>query len=114
LTKNAPIWAGDRNISALPVYGTGNNFANTITPQGRFIIATPIGGQPVTAECGNVFGAGIGNCTTPIGSNGWNTPNDPDLITFTNDSRFNFAPDNYLLSPQERKSIYVQGNYQFN
>ncbi len=97
-TKTDPIWAGDREISKDPTFGTGNTQGSSGTPQGRFIIFDPDGG--------------FVNATTTPGSNGFNTPNDPDLIPFTNATRFNYAPDNYLLTPQERTSIYVQGKYQ--
>ncbi len=111
-TKIEAIMAGDRKISALPNYGTGNALGSGGTPQGRFIIATPPGGQNIPGACGSVFGAGISNCTTTPGSNGFQNPNDPDLIPFTDDTRFNYAPDNFLITPQERTSVYVQGKYQ--
>ncbi len=96
--KTDPVWAGDREISKDPIYGTGNTQGSSGTPQGRFVLFDADGN--------------FVNATTNPGSNGFNTPDDPDLIPFTNDTRFNYAPDNYLLTPQERTSIYIQGKYQ--
>ena len=100
-SKNTPILAGDRNISALPLFGTGNTRGSLSTPQGRFFLFSPIDFSLV-------------NATTAPGSNGWSTADDPDLIPFNSDLRYNYAPDNYLLTPQERKSIYLNGKYQIN
>ncbi len=98
-TKIEPVSAADRIYSKDPVFATGNRNGSSGTPQGRFILFSPIDGSFM-------------NVTTQPGSNGWNTPDDPDLIPFNNDTRFNYAPDNWLTTPQERTSIYVQGKYQ--
>ena len=98
-TKIEDISAADRDISALPLFATGNTLGSSGTPQGRFVLYSPLDG-------------GFVNQTTNPGSNGWNTPDDPDLIPFTDDTRFNYAPDNFLITPQERTSVYVQGKYQ--
>ncbi len=100
-TKTDPVWAGDRTIAQLPLYGTGNTQGSSGTPQGRFITWLPAVN-------------GWQNVSTTPGSNGYNTPNDPDLIPFNTDARFNYAPDNYLVTPQERTSIFVQGKYQIS
>ncbi len=96
--KTDPIWAGDREISKEPLFGTGNSQGSSATPQGRFI------GYDID---GNWFN----NTTTP-GSNGFNEPNDPDLIPWSSETPFNYAPDNFLITPQERTAIYIQGKYQ--
>lgn len=96
--KTDPIWAGDRWFSKDPLYGTGNNQGSSGTPQGRFFYFD---------QQGNGF-----DVTTEPGSDGWNMPNDPDLVPFTDDRSFNYAPDNYLLTPQERTGLYIQGKYQ--
>ncbi len=111
--KIDPVFAGDREISSTPNFGTGNFGGSSGTPQGRFMIFTPPGvdisnGQP----CLDAFGIGLSNCTTPAGSNGFNSVNDPDLIPHTAQTAFNFAPDNYLVTPNERTAIYTQAKYQ--
>ena len=99
-SKNSPIYAGDRDISALPIYATGNNFGSNATPQGRFVLFDQI--------------SDIIDVTTTPGSDGFNLVNDPDLVPFTDAMRYNFAPANFLLTPQERKSIYLNGSYKIS
>jgi iron complex outermembrane receptor protein len=93
--KQEPIFAGDREISAVPRFGfDGNNNiagASGTTPFGLFQRAggptlTLIPGRPGTAA-------------------GDFRPFNP------NTDGFNFAPDNYLLTPQERTSVYAQARY---
>ena len=104
-TKQEPIFAGDREISAVPLFGfPGNNVnagASSTTPFGRIDgpgipgTAVLIPGRPgcrVNADC------------APSAVN--------DFRTFdANTDGFNFAPDNYLQTPQERTGIYAQGRY---
>lgn len=96
--KTEPVWAGDREYAAVPVYGTGNTYGSSGTPQGRFVLFD---------QDFNFY-----NNTTNPGSNGFNSPNDPDLIPFSGATAFNYAPDNFLVTPQERTAIYIQGKYQ--
>ena len=91
-SNSKPIFARDRKISALPVYGTGVNLGSIITPQGSFQFVDPITGEYYSSV------------TTLTGTNGFNEPNDPDLIPFTRELRYNYAPENYLLTPQEKYS----------
>ncbi len=104
-TKQEPIFAGDREISAVPLFGfSGNNVnagASSTTPFGRIdgagIPATQvlIPGRPgcrVNADC----------APSSVG----------DFRAFDpNTDGFNFAPDNYLQTPQERTAIYAQARY---
>jgi iron complex outermembrane recepter protein len=105
-TKEEPVFAGDRPISAVPSFGIpfGVNGSST-TPFGRYGIGAG-GTNPIT-------GAG-GTVTNIPGQNG--TPGRPNIagykpFSFTTDA-FNFAPDNYLLTPQERGSIFAAGRYE--
>lgn len=86
-----PTFAGDREISAVPVFGTPENFAGSSgTPFGRFIWFDADGGFH------NEAGDGNGNLVP------WVEPT----------SRFNYAPFNYLSTPQERTNIYTQASYE--
>lgn len=95
-----PVSAGDRAISAVPNFGATAGFGNSGTPpSGRFQF------------CDAAF-----NCTRPNGTAGSfipaPTPGNP--AGFRNyvgavDS-YNFAPDNYLITPQERISLFAQGS----
>jgi len=104
-TKQEPIFAGDREVSAVPTFGfSGNNVnvgASSTTPFGRIdgpgIPATLvlIPGRPgcrVNADC------------APSAVNDFRTFN-------ANTDGFNFAPDNYLQTPQERTALYAQARY---
>ncbi|HVF33868.1 MAG TPA: TonB-dependent receptor plug domain-containing protein, partial [Candidatus Saccharimonadia bacterium] len=103
--KQEPIFAGDREISSVPLFGfPGNNVnagASSTTPFGRIdgpgipgtLVLIP--GRPgcrVNADC----------APSTAG----------DFETFdANRHGFNFAPDNYLQTPQERTSIFAQARY---
>lgn len=104
-TKAEDVMAGDRVISAEPLYGTGNAFGSSGTPQGRFGAAF-LGSWGLTTDPGaNVTGpGGIGAAAFRPGDFSTGAPGDGA-------DRFNFAPDNYLLTPQERTNIFTQGKY---
>jgi iron complex outermembrane receptor protein len=89
--KQEPIFAGDREISATPTANIpGNNSnvnASSSTPFGRFFID----GVP-------------GSLTFDPTTGGYKPYNG-------NVDGFNFAPDNYLQTPQERTALYVQARY---
>jgi iron complex outermembrane receptor protein len=87
--KEEPVMAGDRAISSVPNFGTTAGFGNSsTTPQGRmqlrgttrFFVPTPTAGNPA-------------------GTKTYDAATDA----------YNFAPDNYLLTPQERKSLFASG-----
>ena len=114
----APIHAGDREISAVPTYGipADNVFAGAspTTPFGRF-------GFGARGNCpfdpGGNYPAN-GACPRPPGYPNpqfYRSTFDPDTGGYrvfqpTTDG-YNFAPENYLQTPQERSALYVQGRY---
>ena len=85
--------------ASVPVPGTGLSLASSATPQGRFIFVDPSTGTEY-------------DITTP---NGQLFPNGPafpgDFIPFSTPSRFNFALDQLLLTPNERKSVFGQARF---
>jgi outer membrane receptor protein involved in Fe transport len=104
--KEEPVMAGDREISAEPTFRTGVSFGSSTTPSGRFALCRPPGTvNPVTGLCS-------GPETRPNGTTGQFTYNPGG--TGANGVRnfaipadlYNFAPDNYLITPQERKSMF--------
>jgi iron complex outermembrane recepter protein len=102
-SKQEPILAGDREISANPLFGfNGNNVtagASSTTPFGRFGFGN--GGQLPNGAPGTL--------TLIPGRSGAAAE---DFKPFsTNTDGFNFAPDNYLLTPQERIGVYAQARY---
>lgn len=133
--KEEPVMAGDREISEFPTFGTGVAFGSSTTPNGRFgfgatacqqqdnqgrpLWINPTTGRatslvPTFDEDGNELQAtvGAGNRLpgnfTPFCQPGTVT-RDSAAAAFrarTGADVYNFAPDNYLLTPQERKSIF--------
>lgn len=89
--EEEPTLAGDRAISAVPTFGTPEGFGgSSAPPQGRFFTFD---------QDGNAFNEqGDSNG----GLEPWVEPT----------SRFNFAPFNYLSTPQERTNIYTQARYE--
>ena len=118
--KEEPVLAGDRKISKEPRAGTGVAFGSSTTPNGRFALCTgtfdPIFGTCSVAETrptvANPNGAPpgtqtpgvVGNFTYNDGLSGTSWRNR------TGDDFYNFAPDNYLLTPQERRSVFASGS----
>lgn len=104
--KNDPVFAGDRRISQEPQYGTQNSFGSSGTPQGRLGFVNPATGTFAsgwTTDPGcDVQGQGL-SCFR-AGDFSFGAPG-------AGADRFNFAPDNYLLTPQERTNIFTQGRY---
>jgi len=102
--KQEPIFAGDREQTANPLFGFGGNNvfagASSTTPFGRFGFGDSGGRLPNGAP---------GTLTLIPGRPG-TSPSDFRPIDLATDG-FNFAPDNYLLTPNERTSIFVQGRY---
>ena len=95
--KEDPVWAGDRDISAVPVFGSSPGFGGSAAlPDGNF--------------CYVVDGA----CENPDGEYGLWIPggsdNPNDWRPFTGADAYNFAPDNYLITPQERTSLFASGS----
>ncbi|QNP41224.1 TonB-dependent receptor domain-containing protein [Lysobacter solisilvae (ex Woo and Kim 2020)] len=100
--KEEPVMAGDRDISKEPVFGTGNVFGSGTSPGGRFALC-PGGFNTATNLCNgaqtNFNGAG-GTFTYDGGPDSNPRPYVPGV------DAYNFAPDNYLLTPQERRSVF--------
>ncbi|MEO5741435.1 MAG: TonB-dependent receptor [Vicinamibacterales bacterium] len=111
-----PVFAGDRAVSAEPQFGTGVTFGSSTSPFGRFQVCN---GQFINGACRNATNTGAGTQTQPGGAAGQFTYNPG--ASGTNFRRFNipgdffnFAPLNYLLTPQERTSIFTSGSYNFS
>lgn len=101
--EEEPVGAGDRSVSAVPIFGTGVSFGSSTTPNGRF------------ALCRGTVDPVLGTCsipeTRPDGTTGQFTYNPGQTGATTRNfaipaDLYNFAPDNYLVTPQERKSLF--------
>ncbi|GAB3747990.1 TonB-dependent receptor plug domain-containing protein [Lysobacter olei] len=118
--KEESVMAGDREISEFPLYKTGVAFGSSTTPFGRYglcptdvpgVVLSPSGSctrpAPTAADPNRRVNAEVrpdgsaGQFTYSPGNTGaawrpWLFPAD----------MYNYAPDNYLLTPQERKSVF--------
>ncbi|RNF85991.1 TonB-dependent receptor domain-containing protein [Montanilutibacter psychrotolerans] len=105
--KEEQVMAGDRYISKEPIIGTGANLAGSGTsPNGRFALC-PGGYNPATRSCtgGQTnFDGGAGTWTY----DGAGTAPRPYVPGADN---YNFAPENYLLTPQERRSVFGSASF---
>ena len=104
--KEDPVMAGDRYISKEPTYTTGNVFGSGTSPDGRFALC-PGGYNTGTLSCtgGQTnFGGGAGTFTY----DGQGSAPRPYV---TGDDAYNFAPENYLLTPQERRSVFGDASF---
>jgi len=101
--KEEPVWARDRKISAVPVYGSvpGIGYSST-TPDGRFgfTVRDPETGEPIPGS------------TRPDGSPGYFIPQNGGKTwrNYTTADAYNHATANYLLTPQERKSVFADAS----
>ncbi|MGA7965828.1 MAG: TonB-dependent receptor, partial [Gammaproteobacteria bacterium] len=106
--NNGPVWAGQRTISKEPYIGTGTAFGSSGTPDGRFVFYDPNWASRgnTNGACGSSAAFGYPGCdfTGPI-----NSTNPFGSAPFT--QHFNYAPQNYLYTPQETWYAYTQGHY---
>jgi iron complex outermembrane receptor protein len=105
--KENPVMAGDREISAVPVFGTGSDFGSTTSPNGRFALCNGVF-TPGACSVGQTRPDGTAG---QFGYNEGQTPSQWRPWGTGADDVYNFAPDNYLLTPQERKSIFGQASF---
>ncbi|VXC16023.1 TonB-dependent receptor [Luteimonas sp. 9C] len=93
--------------ASVPVPGTGLSNGSSATPQGRFIFQDPNTGETVDLTPND-------GATSPV--------YDPTLVDcartddfhcFGTADRYNFAPNNLLLTPSERKSVFGQVRFEF-
>jgi iron complex outermembrane recepter protein len=113
-----PVYAGDREISSVPVfgggnlasgglYGSGSNAGGNFTRCAGALTSTSAGFQTCTPVAGGPF-------TLNPGDDGRQATDFRRFISYTFDGsgssdRYNFAPVNYLLQPIERFNVYGQG-----
>ena len=98
-TNQDGILSKDRAISREPIIGLGNAGGSSAIPNGRFVFVPP-NTSPLFASCG-------GTCDLTF---------DPATNSFRDfvskgpkSDRFNYAPFNYVLTPEERYSGFIQG-----
>jgi iron complex outermembrane receptor protein len=101
-TKQDAVSAGNRAISAVPLYGFGANTstpgrASTTTPYGRYTV----GGVVYTLDPTKP-GCQLNQLCT--------SKSDFKVYDFNTDG-YNFAPVNYLNQPEDTKALFGEGTY---
>jgi iron complex outermembrane receptor protein len=105
--KQNGISAGAWDQSSVPVPGTGLANGSSATPYTRYLFDTPNGG-----DFGGLCAGGFCNITANGVAGAGGLQSFPDgFHHFGTPDRFNFAPFNLLLTPQERTGIFAQGTY---
>ena len=107
--------------AAVPVPGTGLANGSSATPGGRFIFAPADGNNtygglcPLGTDSSGAPIAGSATCdiTLPNGASFPGGTTIDDYIQFGTENRYNFAPNNLLLTPSERKSVFGQVRFEF-
>lgn len=101
--KQNPVSAGDRLISAEPLFGTGNAFGSSATLFGRLVDPNyGVTVDPLLVDLTCPLPAS--RCQNPANFRPWNGSTDG----------FNYAPANFLLTGEERAAIFSQGRYAVN
>jgi iron complex outermembrane receptor protein len=114
-TRQEPVFAGDRDISEVPVFGLpGNDVyagASAATPNGLFGFGSrgfcpfdPSSNYPANGLCNAADGRPPALNRTIFDI----TTGTYRLFDPTRDG-YNFAPENYLLTPQDRRALFVHG-----
>jgi len=103
--KEDAVMAGARAISAVPYYGYGSSTFSSYSASGRMC------SQPTASGCA------VGWGVLPNSAQGSGNADDPyyglnQYVPYTTDEYgYNYAKDNYLITPQKRSSLYAQGAY---
>lgn len=104
--KQKSISSAEYRWAREPVPGTGLANGSSATPQGRLVFADPAGNEyNITPNLG--VGAPVFN---PAETGCARTD---DYHCFSAQDRYNFAPENLLLTPNERKSVFTQARVDF-
>lgn len=104
-TEQKPIMAGDREISQYPLFAVPEAFGSAYGEYGLFTVPRSAIGL-----------TGTGNVSAALKPEreGAGTRTAADFEPFANKHRFNFAPQNYLLTPSKRLSIFGKVDHEFS
>ncbi|TAN07413.1 MAG: TonB-dependent receptor [Rhodanobacteraceae bacterium] len=100
---DAPIFAGDRAISAVPVYGL---------PTGTQFTGSPFGPYSFLVPESLLFSGPDFLALRLVNGRPGTTPADFRSIDLASDF-YNYQPLNYLQTPQERRAAFAQARYEF-
>ena len=108
--NQSPMWAGQRTISKEPVIGGGPSSGSSAAAAGRFFVGIPAGTNCPAGVTTNVNKFST-TCDMSLINPGTSNPSLSNFRDWQNSDHFNFAPLNYLVTPNERTSLFVQGHY---
>lgn len=108
-TTQQPIWAGDREVSSVGYSSTGMNTrlgvsASTLSAANQAALIAN-GYKTTTATSGRY------DLMTKEGTGAATGLDKFRARAAGNGDNYNYAPDNYLVTPQNRNAFYVQGYY---
>ena len=96
--RDDPIFAGNRAISAVPVFGLPTGLIGSgFTPYSRLVLCANGACHPYRLIDGH-------SATSPDDFR----PFDPTA------DKYNYAPLNYLETPQQRRAVFAQARYEFS
>ena len=101
------VMAGDRALSAVPVYGLGSALNSGFSNHGRIWNGGPLDdGDDGWSQ----------SLVVPPGATGTGPAGNPrygldQFVPFTPEYTYNYAVDNYLLTPQTRTAAFMKGRY---
>ncbi len=103
-SRDDPVFAGNRALSAVPVYGLPPGATGTFYTPYTFLV--PI------SYLDELFGPN-GVPLRLINGRPGTSPNDFRLVDLKQDF-YNYAPANYLQTPQQRRAVFAQARYEFS
>nr|WP_228076693.1 TonB-dependent receptor [Lysobacter ciconiae] len=116
--EEGAVMAGDREQSAVPVFGFGANasdFFSGYSSNGKIWNNAPIVDTDPDADDYNPYGIGSYRIIPPgaigIGPDGQQRYAYGQTVPWSRAYAYNYAKDNYLLTPQTRTAMYVKGRF---
>ncbi|MEO6169869.1 MAG: TonB-dependent receptor [Lysobacter sp.] len=102
--EEGSVMAGDREQSAVPVFGRGSKNFSGYSSNGKIWNAGPTGDYDGTFKIipPNAIG---------VGPNGQQRYGLDQTVPWSRAYAYNYAKDNYLLTPQTRTAMYLKGRY---
>lgn len=123
------VMMGSRRISQEPAFGTGLTRGSGLTTQGDFKFTAPYSGS--TTDPNNVVAPSTGLTPAECPTKQFGTASNPDYVplcnlttitgtpgttaadfrAFTSNDKYNYAPLNLLLTPQQTIGLYSSGHF---
>ncbi len=112
-SKDKPVMARDRAISRNPTFGLTQR--SSVSSSGVIWQTLDAAGNPIWRDqfaSDDDFFAALDDVSQSVINNGGDSRNLADYHPYTTaGDGYNYASDNYLLTPSERRSVFVQGAF---